>query len=278
VNPRYVHGFEPSENERLRHQADALVDLLHGDTRYPDGATVLEAGCGVGAQTVSLARNSPGARITCIDLSESSLAEARHAATRAGLTNLTFERADILDLPYAPGSFDHVFLCFVLEHLARPSEALLALGRVLAPGGTLTAIEGDHGSAYFHPDSEHARQAIRCQVRLQAEAGGNAMIGRELYPLITGAGFADVRVSPRMVYVDSSRPDLVDAFTKRTFIAMVEGVRATALETGLIEAEAFDRGIADLYAATAPSGVFCYTFFKAVARQGTLEGSRFSGQ
>jgi tRNA A58 N-methylase Trm61 len=46
-----------------------LVELLHSDTSYPAGSRVLEAGCGVGAQTVTLARNSPGALITSVDIS-----------------------------------------------------------------------------------------------------------------------------------------------------------------------------------------------------------------
>ena len=50
----YVHGYEDSESRRLRDQALTLTELLHGDTRYPAGASVLEAGCGVGAQTVTL--------------------------------------------------------------------------------------------------------------------------------------------------------------------------------------------------------------------------------
>ena len=68
-----------------------------------------------------------------------------------------------------------------------------------------------------------------------------------------------------MVYVDSSRPELVDGFTKKTFTAMIEGVRETALKTGLIDTTSFDQGIKDLYRTTGPDGVFCYTFFKAVA-------------
>ncbi|MFA6225439.1 MAG: hypothetical protein WC620_04475 [Methanoregula sp.] len=47
-------------------------------------------------------------------------------------------------------------------------------------------------------------------MNLQKQAGGNALIGRELYPLVTGAGYSDVRVSPLMVYVDASRPGLVE--------------------------------------------------------------------
>lgn len=265
MNRGYVHGYDPRENERLQDQASTLVDLLHWDTSYPGGSGVLEAGCGVGAQTVTLARNSPDARITSVDVSEASLAQARKRVEEAGLTNVQFRQADIFDLPYDAGSFDHVFVCFVLEHLVRPIEALDALKAVLKPGGTITVIEGDHGSAYFHPDSEAAHAAIRCLVELQRAGGGNAMIGRELYPLITAAGFRDVRVSPRMVYVDSSRPGLVDGFTKKTFTAMIEGVREAALEAGIAEAEAFDRGIRDLYATAGSNGVFCYTFFKAVA-------------
>ena len=101
----------------------------------------------------------------------------------AGLANVLFQQADIFNLPFGPDSFDHVFVCFVLEHLSRPVEALHALRKHLRPGGTITVIEGDHGSAYFHPDSEAAHRAILCQVELQRRAGGNAMIGRELYPL-----------------------------------------------------------------------------------------------
>ena len=259
----YVHGYDLRERLRLQDQASTLVELLHSDTAYPEGHSVLEAGCGIGAQTVTLARNSPGARFTSIDVSAESLAQAQLAVLEAGLSNVTLRQADVYDLPFAPASFDHVFVCFVLEHLPRPSEALRALKTVLRPGGTLTVIEGDHGSAYFHPDSAYAREAVDCLVRLQARGGGNSLIGRELYPLVTAAGFGEVRVSPRMVYVDASRPGLVEGFTKKTFTAMVEGVRRPAIDAGLMSAADFDRGIADLYRTAQADGVFCYTFFKA---------------
>lgn len=261
----YVHGYDPRENVRLQDQASTLVDLLHGDTCYPAGSRVLEAGCGVGAQTVTLAKNSPGALITSIDISETSVAEARRKVEAAGFRNVEFQQADIFNLPFEPESFDHVFVCFVLEHLPRPVDALRILKTHLKPGGTITVIEGDHGSTYFHPDSAAAHAAIRCQVELQRRAGGNANIGRQLYPLLESAGFTAPRVSPRMVYVDASRPALVDGFTKKTFTAMVEGVRDQAIAANLIAPKTFDKGIQDLHRTTAPDGVFCYTFFKAFA-------------
>jgi SAM-dependent methyltransferase len=265
VTTGYVHGYDDREHQRLRDQASTLVELLHGDTRYPAGSRVLEAGCGVGAQTVTLAANSPQAAITAIDVSATSLAAAEAAVRASGATNVTFQRADLFEEPFASGTFDHVFVCFVLEHLAAPLDALRALQTMLKPGGSLTVIEGDHGSAYFHPRSDRAQAAIQCLVDLQARGGGDALIGRALYPLVSTAGYADVHVSPRMVYVDASRPALVEGFTKRTFTAMVEGVRDAALAAGMTTATDFDAGIADLYRTAEAGGTFCYTFFKATA-------------
>jgi ubiquinone/menaquinone biosynthesis C-methylase UbiE len=207
MNSAYVHGYDPRENMRLQDQASTLVELLHSDTFYPAGSRVLEAGCGVGAQTSSLARNSPDALITSVDISEASVAEAKRKVEAEGLTNVRFEQADIFNLSYGPDSFDHIFVCFVLEHLSRPVEALRKLKNHLRQGGTITVIEGDHGSAYFHPDSEAARQAIQCQVELQRRAGGNAMIGRELYPLLCSAGYGSILVSPRRVYEEDIHGD-----------------------------------------------------------------------
>ena len=53
-NNEYVHGYSEREIERLVDQATTLSELLHHDTFYPPGSLVLEAGCGVGAQTVTL--------------------------------------------------------------------------------------------------------------------------------------------------------------------------------------------------------------------------------
>jgi SAM-dependent methyltransferase len=263
----YVHGYDQNENVRLADQADTLVTLLHGDTVYPAGASVLEAGCGVGAQTITLARNSPNARFTSIDISAASVTAAAQRVANAGFENVAFRQADIFALPFAAESFDHVFVCFVLEHLSDPGNALATLLSVLKPGGTITVIEGDHGSTYFLPDSAAARAAVACQTELQRRAGGNANVGRSVYPLLRAAGFADVAVAPLMVYVDGSRPDLIDGFTRKTFTAMIRGVRDAAIAAELTEADAFDAGIRDLERTAANDGVFCYTFFKGVARK-----------
>ncbi len=64
----------------------------------------------------------------------------------------------------------------------------------------------------------------------------------------------------------AGRPKLADGFTRKTFTAMIEGVRQSAIEQGIIDPETFDRGIRDLYRTSEPDGTFCYTFFKATGR------------
>jgi len=261
-NP-YVHGYSPRESERLSDQARTLTDLLHHDIRYPAGSQVLEAGCGTGAQTVILARNSPDALITSVDVSAESVEKAKERVEAAGLTNVSFHVGDLFSLPFPEESFDHIFVCFVLEHLPDPGLALLRLRPLLKRGGTITVIEGDHGSAFFHPDSPEAGKAIRCLVELQKEAGGDALIGRKLFPLVDGAGFSGVLVSPRLVYVDASRPELVEGFTKLTFTAMVDGVRSEAIARGMMSEAGWDAGIRGLLRTCEADGSFCYLFFKA---------------
>ncbi|WP_395575580.1 methyltransferase domain-containing protein [Streptomyces sp. BK79] len=263
----YVHGYSRREGRRLGDQADTLAQLLHAGTAYPAGSRVLEVGCGVGAQTVHLLRSSPGAHIVAVDQSAKSLTQARaHVAGVApeAQAQVEWHHADVFDLPFADAEFDHAFVCFVLEHLTDPRRALAQLRRVLRPGGTITLIEGDHGSVVFHPASVHAQAVIDCQVRLQAAAGGDALLGRQLQPLLAGAGYDSVEVRPRTVYADQTRPGWVEGFTRNTFIAMVESVRDTALAAALITPADWDQGITDLYR-TAHDGTFHYTFFKAVA-------------
>lgn len=263
----YVHGYSVAESQRLSDQANTLSHLLHHDSVFRPAGLVLEAGCGTGAQTVIVAPQNPQCSFVSIDISEDSLMKAEENIKKKQIQNVRFQPADVFDLPFSDESFDHIFVCFLLEHLSKPVEALVSLKRVLKKGGTITVIEGDHGSAYYHPRSAAAQATIQCLIGVQAVLGGNSLIGRELYPLLITAGFEGTSVSPRIVYADASRPEMVDGFTRKTFIAMVEGVREQAINDSLITEADWSKGIADLYRSAESGGTFCYTFFKATGKK-----------
>jgi SAM-dependent methyltransferase len=250
----YVHGRGSAEHQRLLDQSHILEHLLHRDTVFAPGAHVLEVGCGVGAQTCIVARRNPEARFTCIDVSETSLQAAEAAARRMNLTNVRFEFGDAINYVPPAQAFDAALFCFVLEHVQKPEAVLEHVMTLLRSGGTLMAIEGDHGSTFFYPPSALAWRTIQCLIDLQAACGGDALIGPRLHALFSCLGVTDVHVEPRVVYADPSRPDWVEWFTERTYIAMVEGTRSQALAAG----------IADLR--KSKQGSFSYTFFKAVGQ------------
>ena len=116
----YVHGYSARESERLADQAQTLTELLHHDTHYPAGSRVLEAGCGIGAQTVILAQNSPDALITSVDISEDSLRRAEERIRQEGITNVTFRQGDIFQLPFGTGKF-RPYLCLFRTRTSRGS-------------------------------------------------------------------------------------------------------------------------------------------------------------
>jgi SAM-dependent methyltransferase len=262
----YVHGYSPRETVRLTEQSFILETLLHTETHYPKGSKVLETGCGVGAQTRILARRNPEAHLTSIDISPESLAKAKEAINSAGLSNVTFKQMDIMDLSFAEDSFDHVFICFVLEHLPNPHQALVDLKRILKPGGTLTAIEGDHGSCFWYPETAASLRTWQCLIDSQKSLGHDPLIGRRLYPLLREAGFDVKEVSPKWVYADANNPRLMDGVLNQIIVPMTKTARDQSIRQGLIDRKTFDRGIADLEkTGTPPDGTFFYTWFKAMA-------------
>ena len=259
---QYVHGYSNREALRLNDQAETLEEIIHSDSIFNNNSLVLEAGCGVGAQTKIIAKKNPKTNFVSVDISEISLNEAKEKISSLNINNVKFKQGDIYNLPFEDETFDYVFICFLLEHLKKPIDALLELKRVLKNEGMMIVIEGDHGSTFFYPDSSFAHSAINCQIQLQRQNNGNSNIGRELYPLLSSAGLSDISVSPRVVYVDSSKPQLVEGFILNTFTAMIEGIGEKAIGEGLIDQLTFEKGIKDLYRTTEKDGVFSYTFFK----------------
>lgn len=265
---RYVHGYSARETKRLYDQALILENLLHKDTAYPGGSRVLEIGCGVGAQTVVLARRSPEARIEAVDISLPSLKRARDAIRREGMSKVAFHQADIRSLPFAGESFDHVFVCFVLEHFACPLDVIFELKRVLRKGGTLTVIEGDHGSCFWYPCTECSHRVWRCLIGSQARLGHNSLVGRQLYPLLMKSGFNIRYVSPRWVYVDGAHPGLMFDVIGKIIAPMVDSAREQSIGAGMIDEDSWQEGMKDLHRLIdSPESTFFYSWFKGVARK-----------
>lgn len=262
----YVHGYSARETRRLLEQSLILERLLHEGTSFPDGSRVLEPGCGVGAQTSILVRRNPGINLTSIDISRDSVKKASRLVAELGFENVEVKQADLLDPGFKAASFDHIFICFLLEHLDDPVRALRGMKELLAGGGSLTVIEGDHGSGFWTPETRASRQAWQVFVESQKKLGHDPNIGRRLYPLLKEAGFEPEYVSPRPVYADQSDPVLLDGVVNQIIAPMVSSAEQQVLKEKLLAESVWKQGLKDISrVASHPAGTFFYTWFKAVA-------------
>lgn len=263
---KYVHGYTDRETQRLLEQSLILEELLHDGTFFPTGSRVLEVGCGVGAQTSILARRNPGILLTSIDISGDSVEKASRLVSDLGIEHVEVKQADLFDSGFEPASFDHVFLCFVLEHLGDPVRALRIIKELLVSGGSLTVIEGDHGSGIWTPETLPSRKAWQGLIDSQRRLGHDPNIGRRLYPLLKESGFEPEYVSPRPVYADQSDPVLLQGVVNQIMTPMVYSAEQQVLDENLVALADWKQGLEDIsQVASHKDGTLFYTWFKGVA-------------
>ena len=109
---------------------DGLAALLEGRSK------ILEAGTGIGGDAARFARLAPHAEVVAIDLSAAIEVAKRRFG---GPSNLHYVQADIMNLPFAPGTFDFISAEQVIHHTPDARQAFANLAQRLAPGGVFTA-------------------------------------------------------------------------------------------------------------------------------------------
>ncbi len=156
------------------------------------GMSLLDCGCGVGSITLDLAERVAPGQVVGIDLDESQLATARAEAERRGLGNVRFEAASIYDLPFPAASFDAALAHTLLLHLSDQSRALMALHRILKPGGVACVSDDDWSTVVFSPDDPLVKRMWEISARVIQHSGGDPFYARHLRGLMQGAGFTRV--------------------------------------------------------------------------------------
>lgn len=104
----------------------------------PSGACILDAGCGHAYATFWLARHYPQYNFWAIDIDTNFIAAGEKIASRLGLRNVRFVRADILELDLKEiARFDLIFSIDLLEHIEDDVGLLRHLRKALCPRGYL---------------------------------------------------------------------------------------------------------------------------------------------
>jgi ubiquinone/menaquinone biosynthesis C-methylase UbiE len=163
------------------------------------GMRLIDCGCGPGSITVDLAQAvTPGEAIG-IDLREEALTHGRQLARDRGLSNVTFQVANIYQLPFPDGSFDAAFACAVLQHLAAPLEALKEVRRVLKPGGVIGMMDGSSTITFRYPTNPLLEAWDKIRGLEREYRTGRPAEALQLRVLLRAAGFTRTQASGALV-------------------------------------------------------------------------------
>jgi SAM-dependent methyltransferase len=193
----YTHGHHEAvlRSHRWRTAANSAAYLL---PHLRPGISLLDVGCGPGTLTADLARLVAPGRVLGIDTSAEVVREAGAHAAEMGITNLTLRVGDFRTAGLADAAFDVVHAHQVLQHLADPVGALVAMRRLAAPGGIVAARDSDYPGFVWAPVEGTGATLARWReiyLAVTRRNGASADAGRRLPGWARQAGLGDVRYS-----------------------------------------------------------------------------------
>lgn len=188
---RYTHGYGSSVllGHRRRTAENSAAYLL---PHLRPGMRLLDVGSGAGTITADLARLLGPENVTAVEVSETAAELTRTELAGQGVEGVEVVVADAHDLPFAEDSFDAAHAHQVLQHVARPAEALAQMRRVVRPGGVIGARDADYPGFRWYPDAPALDRWLDLAVRAARANGGAPDAGRRLLGWAHAAGLEDV--------------------------------------------------------------------------------------
>jgi ubiquinone/menaquinone biosynthesis C-methylase UbiE len=201
----------------------AMLAAYLDDLDLPEGAKVVEIGCGTGAISRAVAARPGIGEVTGVDPSPAFIDRARGLA--AGLANLSFCQGDGRDLPLPDASYDLAVLHTVLSHAPDPQDVLAQAFRVLRQGGRLAVFDGDYNTMSVATGEVDPLQA--CVAAMMQNFLNDPWIVRRLPGMIATAGFTGTRLRSHG-YAQTTDPAYLLSIVDRGTDALVTGGRIGA--------------------------------------------------
>jgi ubiquinone/menaquinone biosynthesis C-methylase UbiE len=116
------------------------VNVLRTIKKMVDGEvtnkSILDAGCGKGELSFSLAKKYPSWKITGVDIEAQKIEKLSEIKEKLGVKNLQFHQQDLNRLEPC-GSYDIILNCDVLEHMEDDERVIHNFWKALRQGGYL---------------------------------------------------------------------------------------------------------------------------------------------
>lgn len=176
------------------------------------GARVLDVGCGPGrTSTVLHEIVGPQGEVVGIDYSADRLSYA--AAHFAGRAGLSFQRADFTRPLDHLGTFDFIWVRFILEYFLQEAPAIVAnLTRNLKPDGRLCLLDLDYNSMNHYPLPPEMEATLTTLMQTaQTQYNFDPYAGRRLYAHLYDQGYRDIKVqmvAHHLIYGEARPQDI----------------------------------------------------------------------
>ena len=238
-HPEYVLGHSTGELDRLIEQAAFYGDLTEHTLRragVTSGMRILDLGCGAGdVSFLAASLVGPSGSVVGVDLNADAIALATSRAASAGVTNVTFQQADITQLPYQ-AEFDAVIGRLVILYLGDPVAGVRQFARYARRGGILHFQEFCPPGIGAEPSVPMYTECMRLINETFARANINLYTGMQLPRIYREAGLAAPHLlgMARVETGETSGAYVYLANTVRSLMPLIErmGV-ATAAEVGI---------------------------------------------
>jgi len=211
----------------------AMLEDYLADLALPDGARVLEVGCGTGAVARTLAVRPGVGEVVGLDPSPVFVQRARQIA--AGVEDLSYVVGGGTALPFDDGAFDAVVFHTVLSHIPEAGAALAEAARVTAAGGALAAFDGDYATTTVALGDRDPLQA--CVDAAMDALVHDRYLVRRLGTLVRAAGWEVVRLRSHG-YVESEDPGYMLTLVDRGADTLVTAGRLGEDAADALKAEA----------------------------------------
>lgn len=263
----YLHGYSSKEQQRLYEQANFLERWVYQDIDLRAVRTLIEVGCGVGAQTSILLRRFPQLEISGVDLNEKQIAQAKSylkKPIREGRVNVRV--ADATKLPFADSAFDGAFFCWLLEHVPDPVAILRETLRTLKSGAVVYCTEVQNASFFVEPYSPAVLKYWFELNEQQWTMKGDPFVGAKLGNLLKEAGYQNIETRVINFHFDSRAPKQRAEFIKYWTELMLSAAPAL-MRSKRVTKELVDEMARELkVVAEAKDSVFFYNAIQARAQ------------
>jgi SAM-dependent methyltransferase len=252
-NQVYIHGSSSTERQRLALMNELINARCLQAVQLRQEQHVLDVGAGTGQFTRLMSQHLPfSSQIVAVERNP----EQRDAALQLAATqvespaagcNVDFRLGDAFDLPLSPdewGQFDLAHTRFLLEHVAHPLGVVQQMVKAVRPGGRVVLLDDDHDLLRFWPEPAGLVDVWQAYFESYRAIGNDPLIGRKLPQLLHQAGAVPSRID--YVLYGACRGEAAFAGIVDNLVGVLQGARATVLDTGKVAAEEYDNAVVAL--------------------------------